>query len=73
MSTPPPPTEAQWQGFNKLLQTFYNRVDAGTYLSSVLMVLGGWVEFLPHVDSISLPPSLPEPFRAPVDWKALGT
>ena len=31
MSTPPPPTEAQWQGFNKLLQTFYNRVDAGTY------------------------------------------
>ena len=31
MSTPPAPTEAQWQGFNKLLQTFYNRVDAGTY------------------------------------------
>mmetsp|Transcript_21923 Transcript_21923/g.62200 ORF Transcript_21923/g.62200 Transcript_21923/m.62200 type:complete len:213 (+) Transcript_21923:143-781(+) len=35
------PTEAQWQGLTKLLQTFIQRVDA-------------------------------EPFRSPVDWKALG-
>jgi hypothetical protein len=48
-----PPTEAQWQGLTKLLQTFIQRVDAGMYavvvgVVGIIQPMDVWIPTITH-------------------------
>jgi hypothetical protein len=71
------PTDDDWKKITKLVDQFYNRADAGTFLFYSMHGAGGvHAAFQPILQGCFFlrwaSIFLTEPFRAPVDWKNLG-